>query len=307
MTEKLVGPFRVIEVTQKNGAFFSTCLSAKDLTGITYSDVRRLVSEERDVERYLGVQRPINKARVKRIREYILSPDPTFPTAIIISVDEACVSYDPDKGEMTPFESHKREDTGDGKEIVFGKIAKVLDGQHRLAGFYNDDGDFDIGDTEFDLNVSIFVGADLSVQAQIFAIVNLAQTKVSRSLVYELEDLSRVRSPFKACHNIAVALDGLPSSPFYKRIKRLGFVTPGRSGETITQAAFVEALTDLISRDPFADRNMLLDGRSPARAHCRPQRSGWFEAIVLRPLSRARLRLKPPRVHASVRGRRGWT
>ena len=162
---------------------------------------------------------------------------------------------------MTLLESHISKDTGDGAEISFEKIAKVLDGQHRLAGFFNEQGEFDIDGVEFDMNVSIFVGADISVQAQIFATVNLAQTKVSKSLVYELEDLSKARSPFRTAHNIAVGLDGLRSSPFYKRIKRLGYVTPGRTGETITQAAFVEALTVLISRDPFADRNANIDGR----------------------------------------------
>jgi DGQHR domain-containing protein len=263
MTKEQVGPFRVIELTQKSGTFFSACLPAHELASIAFSDVRRLVNDERDIERYLGVQRPINKTRVKKIREYILSPDPTFPTAIIIAVHENCVSYDPEKEEMTLSASHVEGDTGDGKDIPFSKIAKVLDGQHRLAGFYDEDGTFDIGGADFDLNVSIFVGADISVQAQIFATVNLAQTKVSKSLVYELEDLSNVRSPFKTCHKIAVALDSLESSPFYRRIKRLGYVTPGRSGETITQAAFVEALTDLISRDPFADRNMFLDGKEP--------------------------------------------
>lgn len=261
MQEKLAGPFLVQEVKQKNGSFFSACLPAEVLTQITFSDVRRLVSEERDVERYLGVQRPISKERVKKIREYILSPDPTFPTAIIVAIDERCVLYDPEAGEMTLVEAHVSDETGDGTEIPFGKIAKVLDGQHRLAGFFNESGEFDIDGAEFDLNVSIFVGADLSVQAQIFATVNLAQTKVSRSLVYELEDLSNARSPFRTAHNIAVGLDGLTSSPFYRRIKRLGYVTPGRTGETITQAAFVEALTGLISRDPFADRNAYIDGR----------------------------------------------
>lgn len=260
MVKHSVGPFKVFEVKQKDGVFYSACLSAKDLTSITYSDVRRLVTEERDVERYLGVQRPINLMRVKRVRDYILSPDATFPTAIIIAVDEDAVDYNEHTGEMVLHVRHVDANTGEGKEIPFGKIAKVLDGQHRLAGFFNQAGDFDINGAEFDLNVSIFVGADLSVQAQIFATVNLAQTKVSKSLVYELEDLSEIRSPFKVCHNIAVALDGLSSSPFYKRIKRLGMVTPGRSGETITQAAFVEALVTLISRDPFADRNIMLEG-----------------------------------------------
>lgn len=261
MADRLVGPFPVQEVKQKSGAFFSACLPARALTEITFSDVRRLVNEERDIERYLGVQRPISKDRVKKIRDYILSPDPTFPTGIIVAIDEECVRFDLEKKEMTLVEAHRATDTGDGKEIPFGKIAKVLDGQHRLAGFFNEQGEFDIGDAEFDLNVSIFVGADLSVQAQIFATVNLAQTKVSRSLVYELEDLSKARSPFRTAHNIAVGLDGLKSSPFHKRIKRLGYVTPGRTGETITQAAFVEALTNLISRDPFADRNAYIDGK----------------------------------------------
>lgn len=261
MIKEKVGPFKVLEVTQKGGSFFSASIPASDLVAITYSDVRRLVSEERDVERYLGVQRPLNRSRVKKIREYILSPDPTFPTAIIVAVNENCVEYDLDTGQMTLSETVAEESEGERMSISFGKIAKVLDGQHRLAGFFNEDGDFDIGGADFALNVSIFVGADLSVQAQIFATVNLAQTKVSKSLVYELEDLSEVRSPFKTAHNIAVALDSLSGGPFHKRIKRLGFVTPGRSGETITQAAFVEALTDFISRDPFADRNALLDGK----------------------------------------------
>lgn len=266
MIDGVVGPFLVHEVRQKSGTFFSACLPASELTKITYSDVRRLVDEERDVERYLGVQRPIDRSRVRRIRDYILSPDPTFPTAIIIAVDEDCVIYEQGTGEMT-FVPRAASEGGEFREAVpIKKIAKVLDGQHRLAGFFNENDEFDIDGTEFDLNVSIFVGADISVQAQIFATVNLAQTKVSKSLVYELEDLSRTRSPFKTCHNIAVALDGLETSPFHKRIKRLGFITPGRSGETLTQAAFVEALCALISRDPFADRNMLLEGKrlSPA-------------------------------------------
>lgn len=282
MIEKLVGPFPVLEVVQKNGAFYSACLSAEVLTGITYSDVRRLVDEDRDIERYLGVQRPINKSRVKKIREYILSPDPNFPTSIIVAIDESCASYDSESGKMTLHESRADSDSEASKDIPFGRIAKVLDGQHRLAGFFNEDGKFDIKGADFDLNVSIFVGADLSVQAQIFATVNLAQTKVSRSLVYELEDLSEVRSPFRTCHNIAVALDKLEGSPFYKRIKRLGIVTPGRTGETITQAAFVEALTKLISPDPFADRNMLLDGKKLRNAEGDELRKFPFRNMFLK-------------------------
>lgn len=266
MNNQSVGPFPVLEVTQKGGSFFSASIPAEQLTAITHSDVRRLVDEDREVERYLGIQRPLSKDRVRDIRQYILSPDPTFPTAVIVAIEERCVEFDPDTRMMT-LRPYLPQEEGD-VEIPFNRIAKVLDGQHRLAGFYDEKTErFDIGGKPFDINVSIFVGADLSVQAQIFATVNLAQTKVSRSLVYELEDLSNARSPFKTCHNIAVALDGFKSSPFYKRIKRLGVVTPGRSSETITQAAFVESLANLISTNPQADRNDLLDGRTPKRSY----------------------------------------
>ena len=85
MTNQKVGPFPVLEVTQKGGSFFTASIPAEELTAITHSDVRRLVHEDREVERYLGIQRPLNKDRVREIRQYILSPDPTFPTAVIVA------------------------------------------------------------------------------------------------------------------------------------------------------------------------------------------------------------------------------
>jgi DGQHR domain-containing protein len=261
-----IGPFDVIEVDQKGGTFFNASLPAKQLVEISYSDVRRLAKEERDIERYLGIQRPIDPKRVNEIRNYIDSPDPYFPTGVILAVDERCAEYDADNGHLTLFEYNPDDDEAESEyqAIPLSKVAKILDGQHRLAGFLDKDGNYrhevDL-DGPFMMNVSIFVGADLATQAQIFAKVNLAQTKVNRSLVYDLESLATTRSPFKTCHNIAVALDELENSPFRARIKRLGVITPGRTSETITQAAFVESLVRFISKRPFEDRNLLLDGR----------------------------------------------
>src|SRR5882762_10468420 len=90
----------------------------------------------------------------------------------------------------------------------------------------------------FQLSVSVFVDIDMEDQAYIFSTVNLAQTKVNRSLAYDLFELANSPSPQKTCHNIAVALDTITVSPFHKRIKRLGSATPGRNSETITQATF---------------------------------------------------------------------
>ena len=106
------------------------------------------------------------------------------------------------------------------------------------------------------------MGTDIAEQAQIFSTVNLEQTKVNRSLAYDLFALAKSRSPQKTCHNVVVALDQDKTSPFYQRIKRLGANTEGRYGETITQATFVEALQKYISADPKGDRDVLLRGKS---------------------------------------------
>lgn len=135
MSSAIVGPFRVGEVRQKDGFFFTASIPAEELVRISYSDVRRLVDDERDVERYLGVQRLINTVRVKKIREYIYSPDPSFPTAIIIAVDEDCVEYGPETGIMSLHAKNSDGDLEDSQEVSSDEIAKVLDGQHRLAGF----------------------------------------------------------------------------------------------------------------------------------------------------------------------------
>lgn len=253
---------KVLKLTQPRGEFFIGTISAQDLIDVTYSDVRRIENEEREVERYLGIQRPLNKKRVQRIKEYIQSPDASFPTGIVLSVSPECAIYDETKEELTlsPFISSFNDD-----DIPLNKIAKVLDGQHRIAAFMNDQGnyDFTLDIQSFELNIVIFIGLDLDEQANIFATINLAQTKVNKSLVYDLEGLSKINSPFRCAHKIAVALDSASdASPLYHRIKRLGVKTKGRElSEPLTQAVFVESLLKLISSDPFADRTILLRGK----------------------------------------------
>lgn len=253
--------FSVFPVRQKDNEFYIASIPARDLVAISYADVRRLAEERRDVERYLGVQRPVSPDRIKQIRKYLESPDATFPTGIIIAIDERCVSLDTGVMTLSPYQA---EEGTDEQSIPFARIAKVLDGQHRLAGFLDDDRNwsFDFADETFELNACIFVGADMATQAEIFATVNLAQTKVNRSLVYDLQDFANSRNPFKTCHDVAVAMDRLDDSPLRERIKRLGVRTPDREGETITQAAFVESLVKLISKDPMRDRNAILDGKT---------------------------------------------
>lgn len=244
--------FPCLKLSQPVGDFFIRVIGHKVLTEISYFDVRRVLQEERDVERYFGIQRPLNDARACGTcrntstftmqhfqRRSSLQSMPTRPVF-------------PKKATRTL--SNVIRDTRENS-ILFRHIARVLDGQHRIAGLSDYNG------PEFDLNVTIFVGIDIAQQAQIFSTVNLEQTKVNKSLAYDLFELSASRSPQKTCHNVVVALDQDPTSPFYHRIKRLGTATAGRIGETLTQATFVESLLRLISADPRQDRDNLLRRR----------------------------------------------
>jgi DGQHR domain-containing protein len=247
--DKKTFSIKVLQVKQPLGEFYIASIPAKRLVEITDFDVRRVLIEERDVERYLGIQRPLNPKRVKDISFYVTTADACFPTGIIIAIPERCVKLDDDPGEMTI--SNYIDEENDENSVLYRNIARVLDGQHRLAGLDNFDGDFD-------LNVCIFIDADIADQANIFSTVNLAQTKVNKSLAYDLYDLMKTRSPQRTCHNIAVTLDREEGSPFYKMIKRLGCTTPGRSGETLTQATFIEPLLKMISDNPMRDRDLCL-------------------------------------------------
>lgn len=257
----------VLRLSQPIGEFYIASIPAKDLVEISYSDVRRLAEDQRDFEKYLGIQRPVSGKRIKDLKKYIVSPDATFPTGVILAIDDRCAEFDETQNLLTisPYTPDEEENE---EEIPYDRIAKVIDGQHRIAAFMDEDNNwqFKYDDSAFDVNVVIFVGIDIAEQANIFATVNLAQTKVNRSLVYDLTELAKTSSPHKICHNVAVALDRESKSPLFQRIKRLGTATPGRSKEPLTQAAFVESLIRFISPDPFSDRNTLMEGKKIKRA-----------------------------------------
>jgi DGQHR domain-containing protein len=241
--------FRALRITQPIGEFFVGTIDSKILCQIADFDVRRILRDERDVERYLGIQRPLNSKRVSDLEKYVNFVDAAFPTSIIVAIREECAEFDETRSTLTVRNVVSDDPT---RRVLWKEIARVIDGQHRIAGLYKYNG------PRFEVNVTVFVGMDIAEQAHVFATVNLEQTKVSKSLAYDLFELAKSRSPQKTGHNVAVALDQSRDSPFYQRIKRLGTSTEGRFGETLTQATFVEALLPLISADPKYDRDRLL-------------------------------------------------
>lgn len=254
--------FRCVRVKQPIGDFFIGSIGSKDLIDITYADVRRINAEEREIESYLGIQRPLDKKRVKELTEYVRTVDACFPTAVILSVDGKCAEFDESTGVMTLSPYTDNTELG-AESIEYGRIARVIDGQHRIAGLEAYSGD------EFEMNVSVFVDIDPSTEAYIFSTVNLAQTKVNKSLVYDLYDLARKNSPQKVCHLIAVSLDQTEGSPLERRIKRLGSASSHDLPSAITQAAFVHALIPYISSNPKLDRDLYMRGKFIPRAEGR--------------------------------------
>jgi DGQHR domain-containing protein len=241
-----------LRIKQPIGEIYLAALDHQLLQKITYFDVRRVMRDERDVEAYLGIQRPLEEKRVEELEKYVNFIDATFPTAIILAIDDSeCVSYDEEARQLILSNVRRGNEKPD---IAFANLCRVIDGQHRIAGLGNYKG------PAFDVMAAIFVGIDISDQAYIFATVNLEQTKVRKSLAFDLFELARTRSPYKTCHNVAVALDKVKESPFHERIKRLGTATPGRERETITQSTFVDALVRYISPEPKVDRDILLRG-----------------------------------------------
>lgn len=226
-----------LEAIQPIGKMYVGIIDSKDLSHISYADVRRLEEgkDNREVEEYIGLQRPLSQTREKEIGKYVNLIDATFPNSIILSISSENAEYD----ETT----HKL-------KIKYSEdVAKVLDGQHRIAGLKHFEGDV------FQCIVTIYIDMDIEDQAIIFATINKEQKGVNKSLVADLFDFAKTRSPQKTCHNIARALSSKEGSPFYEKIKILGTARNSEK-ETITQDTFVKSLIKYISKDPQADRDI---------------------------------------------------
>lgn len=228
---------KCLPVQQPVGVFYVGAVKAQDLAAISFADVRR--PEGRDIERYIGTQRDLSEGRVAEIKKYVTTVDACFPTSVILSIETSNAEYD-DKRSILRI-------------VNDANVAKIIDGQHRIAGLQNYLGD------DFYVNVTIFLDMDIEDQAMVFATINLKQTKVTKSLAYDLYDFAQSRSPQKTCHNIAKLMNSKSGSPLERRIKILGKST-GIESELITQATFVDRVMRLISRDPMLDKDLLKRG-----------------------------------------------
>ena len=246
-----------IEVTQPIETFYVGKIDWQDLLRIAKKDIERIRQEgEGSIDGYLGIQRELSKNRLAEIAEYVSFNDATFPNSIVISIDSTTYNETNDEIEenILSFENEVLELRDNGK------IAKIIDGQHRVFGlekYATDKGIFK-DDLKFELIITIFIDIDEEYQANIFSTINKAQTKVNKSHVYDLYSFSKTRSPQRTVHNIIKLLNEEEGSPFFHLIKRLG--KADFKNETIAQATLADCIIKYISSNPPKDRNILRTG-----------------------------------------------
>lgn len=243
-----------IQVNQPIGCFYVTSMKFRDILAIAKADVRKLNSSFDD---YLGIQRKISSERKKEIALYASTIDATFPTSIILAIKSQDDNSNDENGE--PIKNIFIDENNNKLKIrMQDGVASILDGQHRLEGLRQ--ADEDLENIEFDLNVTIFVDADIETQTQIFSVINKSQTKVNKSLVYDLYEYATHRSPFKTAHDVVRVLNRNEKSPFFQKIKLLGTAND-KERESIAQATFAELILSYISQNPIDDRDRLMRGK----------------------------------------------
>jgi len=179
------------QINQKIWDFFVCKMKPKDLKEITKKDISRYESLDE-------IQRDLRKWRIEEIKNFIYWKEyATFPNSFIISVSDDSIY------EEWILKIPLREDE-----------AYILDWQHRLAWFNENEEDFEI-------IVSVYIWLSKFYQAMIFANINWEQVKVNKSLVRSLYWFSEDRTPEMVTYSIIKLLNEQETSPWKWIIKML--------------------------------------------------------------------------------------
>ncbi len=121
----------VIKIKQKIGTFFIGKMTPLILHKIANKNLSRL----KDLEN--GIQRDLQKEKIKEIKEYLNTADATFPNSIILAIQNN------PKDDESP--AYKLNDEQNILEIKLNPdVANILDGQHRLNGFEKSNDTFEL-------------------------------------------------------------------------------------------------------------------------------------------------------------------
>jgi len=254
--------------------FYVFSLSAarlRKLSAIYRRDTTDMTARKDD----LGIQRRHDPERSAEIRRYVVEGFPRsglsgaqrnagandglqkpgwLPTAVVVNI----LSEGDQRNGQTIDADHAITVTDDPSE-TFATLTlpetvddslppiEVIDGQHRLFAFNDDDPNV----ADFELPVVAFHGLDISWQAYLFWTINIKPKKINASLAFDLYPLLREQDWLESGDRVLVyresraqelteVLWATPESPWYKRINMLG--GPRKENGPVTQAAFVRSL-----------------------------------------------------------------
>lgn len=210
----------VIKVDQPIGIMYIGKMKGNELCDLAKADIRKLYNNDD----YIGIQRELDPIRVKNIKKYLHTGDASFPNSIILNLKSEYVLEENDE---------------------YLKITKdqnafsIIDGQHRLAGFENNE-------VAFEVIITIFIDLDDEQQALLFKTINSEQKKVNPSFKYDLEAYSSVKTPEKMIRELTLAFTIDQKSPWYGRIKMSGKKDRLSSKGVISQKAFADPIVKYI-------------------------------------------------------------
>lgn len=165
---------RCLEVNQPLAPFYVASISSSFLKKVTHSRATQI--EGMDVT---GNQRSLDDSRVREIGRYLATNNAAIPNSIILAVNY----YEDDSLEMEPQRAWSINEDEKGLYINVPdeslKLAAIVDGQHRINGFYETN-------VEMDIPCSVYFELLPSLQAFLFATINFNQKKVDKSLAYQL-------------------------------------------------------------------------------------------------------------------------
>jgi DGQHR domain-containing protein len=205
---------------------YTFSMKVRDLVDISYVAVRGVDDEEG------AVQRVLSKARITKIRAYILDGN-TFFNSFILNWTDKEYPVDVSSGKISI--------------PLVAASAQVIDGQHRITGLQEAMKDEkSIGDR--DIIVTLCTNLTTPQAAGIFLNINTEQRPVPKSLIFDLfgEVEGDPAHAINRATDIAESLNEDPLSPLYKLIK---FPGAPRGVGRIELSTFVTALKKHLEKD----------------------------------------------------------
>jgi DGQHR domain-containing protein len=235
---------KYIPVRQKNFLFYNSVIDIKDLLNLTeiverksqyyekieldIFDLENSIEEVDQLKLNAGIQRELIPNKLSQIADYLKEENGIFPNSIILNIS--------DRLELVSFENNQISIPEDKSILI-----TAIDGQHILMGFRKYLEKYDDNEL-FEVPITIFYNLELDFQAYIFSIINSKQTKINKSLLYDLLALTKKDvDDFKLSHEIATWLQTNDKSTLKGNFKMLG-----KGDGWLSQAAFIDYLMPLI-------------------------------------------------------------